>query len=84
MADARMTATAAPVASAVVELAASDLVGHGTVACPNPRMTAWSSHPKVFLAPGPLRDEHGGTWMGVRCPYCGTLYRVRDGDAHAH
>lgn len=39
--------------------------------CPNPRMTLWSSHPRVFL------DLAGsGETM---CPYCGTRYRLADG-----
>jgi uncharacterized Zn-finger protein len=38
------------------------------VYCPNPAMPLWSSHPRVFLD----FDETGG----VRCPYCGTLYRL--------
>ena len=34
---------------AVVELAAAELLGPGVVFCPNPRMTLWSNHPKVFI-----------------------------------
>jgi len=61
---------------AVVELSASDLVGHGATFCPNPRMTLWNQHPKVFI-------DVGTTGEG-RCPYCGTVYRLKAGEqAHA-
>lgn len=54
---------------AVVEVTAADLLGRGVVACPNPRMAPWSSHPKVFIAL-PATGEG-------RCPYCGTVYRLK-------
>lgn len=41
------------------------------VFCPNPAMPLWSSHPRVFLD-----VENSGS---VRCPYCGTLYRLAGG-----
>ena len=41
------------------------------VYCPNPAMPLWSSHPRVFLD-----IENAGE---VRCPYCGTLYRLEGG-----
>jgi uncharacterized Zn-finger protein len=41
------------------------------VFCPNPAMPLWSSHPRVYLD----LDENGE----VRCPYCGTLYRLEGG-----
>jgi uncharacterized Zn-finger protein len=56
---------------AVVEVAAADLLGPGVVACPNPRMAPWSSHPKVFI-------DLAATGEG-RCPYCGTVYRLKAG-----
>ena len=60
----------------VVELAAADLAGAGTVACPNPKMPLWSSHPKVFI-------DVATTGEG-RCPYCGTAYRLKAGEkAHS-
>ena len=60
----------------VVELAAADLVGAGAVACPNPKMPLWSTHPKVFI--DVATAGHG------RCPYCGTVYRLKAGEkAHA-
>ncbi len=63
-------------ARAVVELAASDLLGPGVVHCPNPRMPLWSTHPKVFI-------DVATTGEG-RCPYCGTVYRLKAGEkAHS-
>lgn len=58
--------------AAVVEVAAKDLHGPGVVACPNPAMPLWSSHPKVYID---LSHEGAG-----RCPYCGTEYRLRAGE----
>ena len=57
---------------AVVELAAADLIGPGVTFCPNPRMPLWSSHPKVFI------DVH--TAGHGRCPYCGTVYKLKAGE----
>ena len=56
----------------VVEVTAKDLQGPGVVACPNPKMALWSTHPKVFV-------DVAGTGEG-RCPYCGTLYRLKAGE----
>jgi uncharacterized Zn-finger protein len=60
---------------AVVELGASDLKGGGVTYCPNPKMTLWNQHPRVFI-------DVAGTGEG-RCPYCGTVYRLRAGEAPA-
>ena len=61
---------------AVVELAAADLLGPGVACCPNPRMALWSNHPKVYI-------DVATTGEG-RCPYCGTVYRLKAGEkAHA-
>lgn len=61
---------------AVVELAAADLVGPGVTPCPNPKMHLWSQHPKVFI-------DVATTGEG-KCPYCGTVYRLKAGEkAHA-
>lgn len=49
-----------------VELSAKDL----PASCPNPAMPVWSSHPRVALD-----LAHGE----VKCPYCGTLYRLAPG-----
>ncbi len=57
---------------AVVELAAAELVGPGVTHCPNPRMTLWNQHPKVFID---VTGHDGG-----RCPYCGTVYRLKAGE----
>ena len=59
-------------AKAVVELAATDLVGPGVAFCPNPRMPLWSGHPKVFI-------DVATTGEG-KCPYCGTVYRLKAGE----
>lgn len=56
----------------VVEVSESDLPLH----CPTPQQSAWNSHPRVFLNV----MEKGE----ARCPYCGTLYRLKGWDAHAH
>ena len=68
MSDTAASATAA----SVVELTAADLVGPGVIACPHPRMPLWSNHPKVFI------DVH--TIGKGRCPYCGTTFRLADGE----
>ena len=56
----------------VVELAAADLVGTGVTFCPNPRMSLWSNHPRVYI-------DVAATGEG-RCPYCGTVYRLKAGE----
>jgi len=63
---------------AVVEVTAKDLQGHGVVFCPNPKMPLWSGHPKVFI-------DVASTGEG-KCPYCGTIYKLRAGEivSHAH
>ncbi len=62
---------------AVVEVLAKDLQGPGVVACPNPKMALWSAHPKVYI-------DVAGSGEG-RCPYCGTVYRLKAGEkVHAH
>ena len=64
-------------AKAVVEVTAKDLQGEGVVFCPNPKMTLWSGHPRVFI-------DVGTTGEG-KCPYCGTVYRVKAGEViHSH
>jgi uncharacterized Zn-finger protein len=62
--------------NAVVEVTAKDLQGPGVVFCPNPRMAQWSTHPKVYVD---LSHEGEG-----KCPYCGTLYRLKAGETLAH
>jgi len=51
----------------LVELTAKDLPAF----CPNPSMPRWSSHPRVFID-----VTHGE----ARCPYCGTRYKLKDGE----
>jgi len=51
----------------VVEVEGKEL----PVRCPNPRMPIWSTHPRVFLD-----IVHSGQ---TKCPYCGTVYRLRPG-----
>jgi uncharacterized Zn-finger protein len=64
-------------AKSVVELGARDLQGPGVVACPNPKMTLWSNHPRVFI-------DVATSGEGA-CPYCGTVYRLKAGEkVHAH
>ena len=58
--------------SSTVEVTAADLQGPGVVFCPNPKMPLWSSHPKVFI-------DLASTGEG-RCPYCGTVYRLKAGE----
>jgi uncharacterized Zn-finger protein len=61
--------------AAAVEMLASELQGPGVVACPNPKMPLWSNHPRVFI-------DLAHTGEG-RCPYCGTVYRLKAGE-HLH
>jgi len=42
------------------------------VACPNPAMPLWSNHPRVFVD---ITHEGGG-----KCPYCGTVYKLKAGE----
>lgn len=62
---------------AVVEVLAKDVQGPGVVACPNPAMPLWSNHPRVFVD---VTHEGGG-----KCPYCGTVYKLKAGEVlHGH
>jgi uncharacterized Zn-finger protein len=64
-------------AKAIVEVSASELQGPGVVTCPNPKMVLWSGHPKVFIDVASAGEG--------KCPYCGTVYRLKAGEAfHAH
>ena len=42
--------------------------------CPSPLadMKIWNSHPKVYLD-----VAHSGQ---AKCPYCGTVYKLKDGE----
>jgi uncharacterized Zn-finger protein len=57
--------------SALIEISSHDLQGPGVVACPNPRMNLRMTHPKVFI-------DVASNGQG-KCPYCGTLYRLKEG-----
>jgi uncharacterized Zn-finger protein len=62
-----------------IELLAEDLNHQGGVCCPSPlaKMETWNTHPKVFLDVG----KSGA----AKCPYCGTLFKLKDGEhIHAH
>ena len=62
---------------AVVEVGAAELHGGGVVYCPNPKMPLWSTHPRVFI-------DVAASGEG-RCPYCGTVYRLKAGEhVHSH
>ncbi|PID49848.1 MAG: hypothetical protein CR991_04535 [Proteobacteria bacterium] len=39
--------------------------------CPMHQAAAWCAHPKVYL---PIEASRDGTY---RCPYCGSLYRLK-------
>ncbi len=60
--------------SFTVELFAKDLNPQGGVFCPSPKaaMAVWNSHPKVYL-------DVARTGQ-AKCPYCGTLYRLKAGE----
>jgi uncharacterized Zn-finger protein len=61
-----------------VELAAKDLNAHGGVMCPSPMadMKVWNSHPKVFLDVARTGE--------AKCPYCGTVYKLKTGEHMSH
>jgi len=56
----------------IVEVVAADLQGQGLVFCPNPKMPLWSNHPRIFIDVATAGEG--------RCPYCGTLYRLKAGE----
>jgi uncharacterized Zn-finger protein len=60
----------------VVELVAKDLNGNGGIFCPSPvaGMKLWNTHPRVFLD-----IAHGGGGQ-AKCPYCGTVYKLKAGE----
>ena len=66
------TAASAP---AAVEVTAHDVQGPGVVFCPNPKMKLWSGHPRVFI-------DVATTGEG-KCPYCGTVYKLKAGEHFA-
>ena len=64
----------APRKEAVVELVARDLNANGGIFCPSPRadMKLWNSHPRIYLD-----IAQSGA---AKCPYCGTVYKLREGE----
>ena len=62
---------------AVVELVAKDLNANGGIFCPSPRadMKLWNSHPRVYLD-----VAQSGS---AKCPYCGTVYKLKEGEHFA-
>jgi uncharacterized Zn-finger protein len=56
---------------AIVEVDGPDLHGPGVVFCPNPKMPLWSNHPRVFIDVATAGEG--------KCPYCGTVYRLKAG-----
>ncbi len=61
-----------------IELRAADLNSHGGIVCPSPLadMKVWNSHPRVSLDVARTGE--------AKCPYCGTVYRLKAGEAVAH
>ena len=55
-----------------VEVTEKDLPLH----CPMPNESTWNAHPRVFL---PIEQKGE-----ARCPYCGTLYRLKGGAVAGH
>ena len=62
----------------VVELLASDLNANGQVFCPSPKadMKLWNSHPRIYLDVARSGE--------AKCPYCGTVYKLKAGEHFAH
>jgi uncharacterized Zn-finger protein len=61
-----------------IELKAQDLNAQGGVFCPSKAagMQLWSSHPRVFLDVAKTGE--------AKCPYCGTVYKLADGEHVGH
>ena len=62
----------------VIELKATDLNDQGGMFCPSPKadMKLWSGHPKVYLDVVKTGE--------AKCPYCGTVYRLKAGETMEH
>lgn len=56
----------------VIEVTEADLPLH----CPMPADSMWCGHPRVFL---PVQETGEAL-----CPYCGTLYRLKNWDEKSH
>jgi len=61
-----------------IELRAADLNSHGGIVCPSPLadMKVWNSHPRVSLDVARTGE--------AKCPYCGTVYRLKAGEQVVH
>lgn len=59
----------------VVEVTAADVQGPGVVFCPNPKQVLSSMHPRVYID-----VSHGE----AKCPYCSTVYRLKEGEKVGH
>lgn len=55
-----------------IEVTAHDLPLH----CPTAAVALWASHPRVFL-------DVAATGH-VACPYCGTKYKLKEGEVIGH
>lgn len=62
---------------ATIEILAADLNHQGGVYCPSPLagMEIWNGHPKVYLDVGKTSES--------KCPYCGTVYKLKEGEHFA-
>jgi uncharacterized Zn-finger protein len=62
----------------VVELGAKDLNANGGIFCPSPKadMKLWNTHPRVYL--------DIASSGAAKCPYCGTVYKLREGEHVGH
>ena len=62
---------------ATVELLTKELNTQGEDYCHSPKadMKLWNSHPKVYLDVARAGE--------AKCPYCGTVYRLKAGE-HFH
>ena len=60
--------------NSTIEILAKDLNHQGGVFCPSPlaAMETWNTHPKVYLDVGRTGE--------AKCPYCGTVYKLKDGE----
>ena len=58
----------------VIELVAKDLNANGGVFCPSAKadMKLWNNHPRVYL------DVAASG--AAKCPYCGTVYKLKEGE----
>lgn len=55
-----------------IEISAKDLPLH----CPTKEVALWASHPRVFLDITVTGE--------ATCPYCGTQYKLKAGEAISH